>query len=246
MLEKTPLVTVITPSYNSIQTIQNTFESIKNQTYQNIEYILIDGGSTDGTIELAKRYQNDMIANMTIVSEADNGIYDAMNKGIHMAHGVLIGIVNSDDWYELDAVEQIVREYNGDNYQVFYGMQRNYYKDMERTIFIHHHVFLREQMITHPTCFVTKKTYDDFGLFDTQYHSAADYDLMLRFWESGLVKFTPLYQIISNFRMGGMSSGQIGFRENAKLKYRRGYIIHKKYYYLVCKSYLYEMLNKRK
>ena len=246
MSEENILVTVITPSYNSAKTIKSTLESIKNQTYQNIEYILIDGGSTDGTIELAKEYQNNGISNMTIVSEPDNGIYDAMNKGIRMSHGLLIGIVNSDDWYENDTIEQVIMQYTGVPFQVIYGMQRNYYDGRERTTFIHHHQFIKEQMITHPTCFVTKKTYDNFGIFDTTYHSSSDYDIMLRFYESGKVEFTPIYRILSNFRMGGMSSGQTGVRENARLKYKRGYISKKKYYYLICKSFLYEKINKKK
>ena len=176
-------VSVLTPCYNSESTIEQTLISIENQTYKNIEYIIIDGGSVDRTLALIEEHRNRLPQRITIVSEKDHGIYDAMNKGICLAKGQLIGIVNSDDWYENDTVEQAVRHYQNHSYEVVYGMQRNYFKNKEKSIFIYHHDFLSEQMITHSTCFVTKQAYDRFGLFDTKYHSAADYDLMLRFWE---------------------------------------------------------------
>lgn len=182
-------VSVLTPCYNSESTIEQTLISIENQTYKNIEYIIIDGGSVDRTLALIEEHRNKLPQRITIVSEKDHGIYDAMNKGICLAKGQLIGIVNSDDWYEKDTIEQAVRHYQNHSYEVVYGMQRNYFKNKEKSIFIYHHDFLSEQMITHSTCFVTKQAYDRFGLFDTKYHSAADYDLMLRFWESQQVVF---------------------------------------------------------
>jgi len=217
-----------------------------NQTYKKIEYIIIDGGSTDGTLELIEQYRSRLPRQFTLLSEKDNGIYDAMNKGIALAKGQLIGIVNSDDWYEHDTVEQAVKNYSGSRYEVVYGMQRNYLNEKEKTIFIHHHNFLPEQMITHPTCFVTADTYKDLGVFDLQYHSAADYDLMLRYYESGKVTFTPIYQVLSNFRLGGMSSSQTGVRENALIRYKRGYLSGKKYRFILLKSHIYEWLHKSK
>lgn len=234
------LVSVLTPCYNSESTIEQTLLSIENQTYKNIEYIIVDGGSSDCTLALIEKHRNKLPQRITIVSEKDNGIYDAMNKGIRLAKGQLIGIVNSDDWYENDTVEQAVRHYQNHSYEVVYGMQRNYCKEKEKATFIYHHNFLSEQMITHPTCFVTKQAYDRFGLFDIKYRSAADYDLMLRFWESQQVVFTPVMQVMSNFRLGGMSSSQKGVRENALIRYTHGYISKKRYYYIVLKSRFYE------
>lgn len=239
------LVSVLTPCYNSVKTIEKTLECIEKQTYQNIEYIIVDGGSTDGTLDIIEQHRSKLPEQFTLISEKDNGIYDAMNKGIGLAKGKLIGIVNSDDWYEDDTVEQVVKHYQGNPYEVVYGMQRTFLNGREKATFIYHHDFLPEQMITHPTCFVTKDTYEEFGVFDLSYRSAADYDLMLRFYESKRVVFTPVMCVLSNFQLGGMSSSQVGVRENAKIRYKRGYMSKKKYYFVMIKSHIYEWLHKK-
>lgn len=240
------LVSVLTPCFNSVKTIEKTLECIEKQTYQKMEYIIIDGGSTDGTLELIEQHRARLPKQFTLISEKDQGIYDAMNKGIGLAKGRLIGIVNSDDWYEEDTVEQIVKHYQGNQYEVVYGMQRTYLNRKEKATFIYHHDFLPEQMITHPTCFVTKDAYKAFGVFDLKYRSAADYDLMLRFYESKRVVFTPIYQVLSNFQLGGMSSSQTGVRENAMIRYKRGFMSKKKYYFVMLKSRIYEWLTKKR
>jgi glycosyltransferase involved in cell wall biosynthesis len=238
------LVSIITPCYNSEKTIEKTLQSIESQTYKNIEYIIIDGASTDSTINIIDSHRLKLPSNLKLISEKDGGIYEAMNKGIGLASGELIGIVNSDDWYENDTVEQVVNAFKGNKYEVIYGMQRNYLNGKEKTTFIHHHDFLTQQMITHPTCFVTRETYNDLGVFDIKYRSAADYDLMLRFWKSYKVTFTPIMKILSNFQLGGISSSQIGVRENAMIRYKNGYMSKKKYYFVVIKSHIYEALHK--
>lgn len=238
------LVSVLTPCYNSVKTIGKTLECIENQTYKNIEYIIVDGGSTDGTLELIEQHRDKLPEQFTLISEKDSGIYDAMNKGIGLAKGQLIGIVNSDDWYENDTVEQVVKHYQGNTQEVIYGMQRTYLNGKEKATFIYHHEFLSDQMITHPTCFVTKDAYKELGTFDLKYRSAADYDLMLRFWESKKVVFTPVYRVLSNFQLGGMSSSQTGVRENATIRYERGYMSKKKYQFVMIKSRIYEWLTR--
>lgn len=238
------LVTVLTPCFNSGRTIEKTLTCIENQTYKNIEYIIVDGGSTDNTLELIERHRSRLPEKLTVISEKDNGIYDAMNKGIRLAAGHLIGIVNSDDYYEKDTVEQIVKHFGKNRYEVVYGMQRIYLDDKEKAVVIYHHDFLPQQMITHPTCFVTKAAYNTFGVFDTQYRSAADYDLMLRFYESGKVVFTPVLSVLSNFQLGGMSSSQTGVRENARIRCHRGYMSRKRYYFVMLKSYFYEWTHR--
>lgn len=240
------LVSVLTPCYNSAKTIENTLRCVERQTYWHIEYIIIDGGSTDGTLEIIKRHQDRLPERFRLISEKDGGIYDAMNKGIRLAQGHLIGIVNSDDWYEDDTVEQAAGHYRGNPYEVVYGMQRNYLDGKEKSVVLYHHDFLPQQMITHPTCFVTKAAYEEFGLFDLQYRSAADYDLMLRFRESGKVVFTPVMRVLSNFQLGGMSSSQTGVRENAMVRFRHNCISRNRYNFIVGKSRLYELLHRHK
>ena len=100
------LISIITVCLNAVETIETTIRSVLQQTYKNVEYIVIDGGSTDGTLQIIEKYRNDI---SILISEKDEGIYDAMNKGIELARGDYIGIINADDWYEKDAVEHVVQ-----------------------------------------------------------------------------------------------------------------------------------------
>lgn len=218
------LVSIITPCFNSEKTIARTFEAMIRQTYQKIEYIVIDGGSTDGTLEIIREYEKNFPFLFRYVSEPDKGIYDAMNKGIRMATGKLIGIVNSDDYYADDAIKNIVDAYDGADYRILYGFQRNIKEGQETQIFINHHSQLQYMMITHPTCFVTKNIYNDFGVYDTTYRSSSDYEFMDRIYHQIPDCFVPVYHVISNFEEGGMSSTQLGVRETLKIKMKRGYI----------------------
>jgi glycosyltransferase involved in cell wall biosynthesis len=231
------LISVITVCFNSEKTIRSTLDAMLVQTFQNFEYIIVDGGSTDATLEILNEYKPKFNGKLFVKSEKDNGIYDAMNKGISRCHGELIGIVNSDDWYEPDTLEKVKNAYTGSLYEVIYGMQRVYQKNKVRSILFYHHDFLKSQMITHPTCFVTRKTYEAFGVFDAEnYRSSADYELMLRYYLSGKVLFTPVYSILSNFMLGGISSSHISTIETAKLKRKLKLISYKKYLITVFKA----------
>lgn len=225
------LISIITPCFNSAKTIEKTLQSVLNQTYQNFEYIIIDGGSTDDTLSIIERYKEKFAEKLTVVSEKDNGIYDAMNKGIRQANGKLVGIVNSDDYYELDTLENVVEEYNDEKYAVVYGMLRMFAAEKECSVLFYHHDFLKQQMINHPTCFVTKAIYDDFGVYSLDYKSASDYEFMLRISRESEVVFKPIYKILSNFAMGGMSGSVLGMKETYKILRSCGAISNSKYFF---------------
>ena len=222
------LVSIITVCYNSEKTIKKTIESVINQTYKNIEYILIDGGSTDGTMQIIKTYQKkyDFIK---YVSEKDEGIYDAMNKGIKMASGDLIGILNSDDYYELNAIETMVNAMTRDKYQILYGYMNIFKNGIKEQTVMYYHWALNFNMINHPTCFVTKDVYNDYFLYDTAYKSCADYDFMIKIFKEKSVKFIPVDSIIANFNYGGMSQRIQSHIECTKMMKKQG-IIDKKTY----------------
>lgn len=233
------MVSVITVCFNSAKSIRKTFESMLAQTYQDFEYIIIDGGSTDGTIDIISEYIPKFQGKMVYESEKDEGIYDAMNKGIARCSGELIGIVNSDDWYEPETLETVVEAYLGNKYEVVYGMLRTFRDGCENAIYFHHHKFLDIEIIPHPTCFITKAAYIDLGMYDIEhYRSSSDYELLLRYYHSGKVVFTPVYKVLSNFVLGGMSSSNLGVRETARLKYSMGLMSRKKYLITIMKTRL--------
>lgn len=227
--ELLPLVTIVTVCYNSEATIKKTMESVLRQTYTNIEYVVIDGNSQDKSLEIIRGYQECFKGRMKLVSEPDRGIYDAMNKGIRLAAGELIGILNSDDYYEENAVEEIVKAWNRKGMQILYGLMRTLKGGKEYSVSMLSHQFLHEHMIWHPACFVTRDVYDRIGLFDTRYQSVADYDFMLRASDSRKVRFVPVYSVIANYRDGGMSKSSAGYLEGLKFRRDKGLLSNTTY-----------------
>lgn len=237
------LCSIVTVCFNSEKTIEKTIESVLNQTYKNIEYLIIDGNSTDHTMEIVKKYEPLFEGRMKWVSEPDNGIYDAMNKGVHMSSGELIGIINSDDYYELTAVEDMILAMSEEPYQILYGALRTLKNGVESGIAIGSHLFLRENMIGHPACFVTKKLYDELGVYDTEFVSAADYDFMLRMSEKPEVHFQPVYKLIANFATGGMCASSKAYYDLLKVQKKHGIITEKEYKKIVLKCKIYDFLH---
>ncbi len=222
-------VSIITVCYNSEKTIERTIKSVLGQSYKNIEYIIIDGASTDRTIEVVDRYKDSFKERLIVISEKDYGIYYAMNKGIRLATGTLIGIINSDDWYEKDAVENIVKAYlenHNNTCSVYYGKTGIVSDGKLIRIEKSSHENLENEMISHPSCFVTATAYEKMGVFDTEYPSVSDYDLMLRFSRSEKVSFIPVDSHIANFTLGGMSSTGKAYVDLLRLKKAYGKIGH--------------------
>ena len=218
-------ISIITPCLNSAKTIRQTIESVLNQTYHNIEYIIVDGASMDGTLEIIQEYEPQFQGRLHYVSEPDHGIYDAMNKGIRMSHGNVIGIINSDDFYEQDAVENIVMHLGREKYQVIYGYCKMFDGCHCVGILRRSHHNLPQEMIPHPACFLTRSIYKKFGLFLNVFKFAGDYELMLRLYKSKRVKFVQIHSVIANFRMGGISSSSRQLkRERAWILFRYKFI----------------------
>lgn len=201
-------VSIVTVSYNSAKTIEKTILSVLNQTYSNIEYIVIDGESTDATLDVIKKYKNII---SYYISESDQGISDAFNKGIKRATGDFIGIINSDDWYEVEAVERVVQAFQENDQAGFVFGDLKYFDLNGELIFIqkgdaNYSNKIRYSMtsIPHPTVFVRRSVYEKHGLFNLQYKTAMDYELLLRFYKAG-VKGVYIPHIIANMRIGGES-----------------------------------------
>ncbi len=214
-------VSIITVCFNSEKTIERTIKSVFDQTYKNIEYIIIDGASTDKTLEIIDRYRDKFKERLKVVSEKDDGIYFAMNKGIALCTGILIGIINSDDWYEADAVQKMVDAYEVDHdnpMTIYYGNTGMIKGEELLLISESDHNRLEDDMISHPSCFVTREAYYKLGTYNTAYSSVADYDLMLRFIRSGKVDFVHVNEHIANFTLGGMSSTGRAYIDLLKLK----------------------------
>lgn len=207
---RTPLISIITSTLNSEATLIDTIESILNQTYNNIEYIIIDGNSIDDTVDIIRSYEYKFKNKGIIfkwVSEPDNGIYDAMNKGIVMAQGSIIGILNSDDWYSVDAISEIVRTNKGKSYSIISGRKNkvNFKKQVLDTIQNKKNIkknIHKTMPLNHPATFVHKTIYEDVGIFDTQYKLSADYDFIFRAYNAGAT-FLFTDEVIVNMRNTG-------------------------------------------
>lgn len=196
-------VSIITVTYNVVDTIEQTLNSVLDQSYDNIEYIVVDGLSTDGTWEKICKYR-DRIS--VLIHEKDAGLYDAMNKGIIHATGDIIGIVNGDDWYEKDALVNVVSNFQKDTDILYARMNIIGYDGKIQKISLPDKIDdIWYCMIPHPTVFVRKSIYDKYGAFDLKYHIAADYEMMFRFYLSG-ARFRYIDRVITNFRRGGLTT----------------------------------------
>lgn len=238
------MFTIITVSYNSEKTIAQTMESVLNQSYGNYEYIIIDGGSTDGTVDIVKLYMEKYSDRIKLISEPDKGIYDAMNKGIKLAKGDIIGIINSDDWYERDALINVANNYVDEQYVIYHGYMRTIdaLNGKEIRCAIYNPEYIKDTMINHPTVFVHKKIYDDYGAFNLQYKSSADYEFIIRMVQNKKVRFIPINKIQANFRTGGMSGRISSLKETMKIKKKYGMMNYRQYiaatFYLKAKELL--------
>ncbi|MDY6896674.1 MAG: glycosyltransferase family 2 protein [Cyanobacteriota bacterium] len=211
-----PKISIITPSFNSEKTIEKTILSVINQqTIYPLQYIVVDGGSTDNTRKIIQKYAENVDI---FISEPDSGAYNAMNKGINLATGEIIGIINSDDWYLENAIKTVEEEF--DKYpdiDILYSPVENYYQDEYVATFIPGELEKLSIRFTlnHPSCFIKKSAYIAAGLYDLQYKIAADYEMILRLFNSGF-KFHFIETPLAAYSLNGMSSSPLPW-DRAKL-----------------------------
>ena len=213
-------ISIITVTFNSAKTVRDTLKSIENQDYNNIEILLIDGISTDSTVAIASEFNH---LNLRIISEQDKGLYDAMNKGISLATGDVVGILNSDDFYTNSSILSAVMHcFNDTSVDAVYGDLN--YVSAENTEKITRRWksgdydskrFLNGWMPPHPTFFLRKKYYHDFGNFDLEFKRSADYELMLRMLYKHQLKAKYIPSVFVHMRTGGASNSSLKARIEA-------------------------------
>lgn len=227
---------IITVCLNSAKTISSTIESLIKQTYQNFEYIIVDGKSRDETIEIISRYTCTLGDRFQFISEKDKGLYDAMNKGIEKASGDIIGILNSDDWYENSTLQWIASAFEEDADIVTGELQvltfdkkkirvwKN--SDIEKTV-------LYKMPVNHPATFVRKDIYKEIGCFNLHYKLSADYDFICRAYINGK-KFRKIDGVLSNMRLGGLTGGM---RDGGPSSLNNAFISAKEDYLLIKQNF---------
>lgn len=197
-----PLISIVTVCLNSAEYIERCINSVLDQTYTNIEYIIIDGGSTDATVEIIKKYEHRITR---WVSEKDGGIYDAMNKGIELCKGEFIGLLNSDDYYLPDAIQKVVDTISNDQtIDVLHGDMIGLNQQDTIVSRGNHDNLINNWAVKHPACFISSNVYQTCK-YDETMKISADYDLLLKLWVAGR-HFKHIDQVLTCFSPFGISS----------------------------------------
>ena len=210
-LTNSPRISVVTAVFNRVATIAEAMQSVQSQTYSNVEHVVQDGGSSDGTYDVVKGLVTER---SEIVSERDNGIYDAINRGIQRASGDVIGLMHSDDFFaDADVLSKVAHAFGDSTIDGVYG-DLQYVAEHDPTRVIRHwrsgnyHPALlkRGWMPPHPTLYLRREVFDRFGLYDTSFKIAADYDAMLRYLVKGQIELAYIPEVLVKMRLGGESN----------------------------------------
>ena len=211
-------ISIITAAYNSASTIEDTLRSVLRQTYDEIDYIVVDGGSTDTTMDIVRRYEPLFAGRMRWISERDNGIYDAMNKGIRMAQGDIVGIINSDDYFtSADVLERMAAAFDDDDsLDAVYG-DIHFIRDGEPDKCVRYYSSKRFHprwlrfgfMPAHPSFYARREVFDKAGLYRTDYKLGADYEMMVRLFRKQHIHARYLPIDFVTMRTGGASTRDV-------------------------------------
>lgn len=206
-------ISIITVCYNSAATLEDSILSVQAQSHADIEHILIDGASSDGTPALIAKYKDHFAQ---IVSEPDRGLYDAMNKGLKLATGDVIGILNSDDIYAAPHIlETVAQKMTAENLDALYGDVTFFRDDPNQVIRRYSSARFTPKrlawgwMPAHPTLFLRRAIYDQVGMFKTDYKIASDYELIARIFKNPKLNYRYLPEVFVKMRLGGVSTGGI-------------------------------------
>lgn len=243
-------ISIITVCFNSKATIERTFISLLKQSYKNFEYIIIDGGSTDGTLELIEKYKDFFKKNnidLKVISEKDKGIYDAMNKGIKNSNGQIIGILNSDDYYEIDTLKLISEVLKDKKNIIVHGNLKLTNGKIKKPKKLNPKFLINGMIFYHPTFFVSRDVYSRIGNFDINYKIAGDFEFTYRAFKQG-VQFKYLNKTLSNFSLDGASysKAKLGFKECKDVLLKNNENLLKVYYiyfYRIMKDNIFKILR---
>lgn len=207
-------LSLITVTYNSGKTLAYTIKSVLSQTYPNIEYIIVDGASKDNTLSIIKEYEPQFQGRMKWISEPDKGLYDAMNKGIRMATGDVVGILNSDDLFMDEKVlADVAAAFDEQTDAIFGNLYFVNQEDVNQIVRVWkgspYKSFKSGWHPAHPTFYVRREVYEKYGGFDTSFDVSADFELMLRLIEKHGIRTKYLDRYMVRMRMGGESTGSI-------------------------------------
>ncbi len=225
-------ISIITVVYNGEAFLEECIKSVLAQDYPNIEYILIDGGSSDGTLKIIENYKNNI---NHFISEKDNGMYDALNKGLKLATGDVVGILNADDMLaSSDVISAVANCFANQNPDALYG-NLNYVDPLNTNKIIRRWVakpytkrgIILGWMPAHPTFYVKKSVFDTFGNYSLNYESAADYELMIRFLYKENIRAVFLDKLMVNMRTGGMSNASLRHRYRALINDYKALVANK-------------------
>lgn len=207
-----PFFSIVTVCYNSEKTIEKTIQSVLNQGFKDYEYIIIDGKSNDNTLKIIQKYIDLFNGRLHILSEKDNGIYDAMNKGIKLSKGTLIGFLNSDDCYEKDILKNIYNKYSEDdeyiygNTNMIYSFQNKEIKKLKYSEeFIEISSLKKGIPFCHQSGFTKRDIFEKIGLYKHEYKIGADWDFIIRCYNNG-IKFKKYNLTICSFSKDGISA----------------------------------------
>lgn len=243
-------ISLVTVTYNSGTTLRDTFQSVLAQTYKNVEYIVVDGLSKDNTMDIVREYEPQFEGRMKWISEKDKGLYDAMNKGVRMATGDVVGILNSDDFFTAnDVLEKVAAGFDEQTDAVYGDLHYVHPDDLQHSVrYYSSKIFKRNLMRmgfipAHPTFYCRRECFDKFGYYKTDYKIAADFDLLLRFVYVNRIriKYLPMDMVTMRTggastnglksRMGGMNEHLRSLRENGVKSNR--FILSLRYFYKI-------------